>query len=58
MRGTKVNMNLKELNEKIIEWAKERDFENGATIEGQTIKVIEEMNRREEAILKLKLLED
>lgn len=35
-------MNLKELNEKIIEWAKERDFENGATIEGQTIKVIEE----------------
>lgn len=35
---------MKELNKKIIEWAKERELDKKGTIEGQILKTIEEMS--------------
>lgn len=34
---------MKELNEKIIDWAKERDLDTKGTVEGQSIKTAEEI---------------
>lgn len=37
------NKNIKDLNEKIIEWAKERELDTKGTVDGQAIKTSEEI---------------
>lgn len=43
---------LSEYNEKIIEWAKDREIDKKGTIEGQAIKTIEEMSELVKGICK------
>lgn len=35
---------MQELNQKIIEWAKEREIDKNGTVEGQVLKTVEEMS--------------
>ena len=43
---------LKELNQKIIDWAKERGIDKNGTVEGQVIKTVEEMSELIKGICK------
>ena len=45
-------MKIEELNKKILEWAMERDIDKKGTIQGQTMKTIEEMSELIKAICK------
>lgn len=43
---------MQELNQKIIEWAKEREIDKNGTVEGQVIKTVEEMSELIKGICK------
>lgn len=43
---------MRELNKKIIEWAKQREIDKKGTIEGQTIKTVEEISELIKGICK------